>query len=71
MKKEGIGDTNYNESARNDPQELGKGTGRFKNQMTSGNRPDDSIIKIGQNNEKSPGDLKKLAITRTPIKTIG
>ena len=27
-----------------------------------------NIIKIGQNTEKSPGDLKRLAVTQTPIK---
>ena len=26
---------------------------------------DDRIIKIGQNSEKSPGDLKRLAVTQT------
>ena len=26
------------------------------------------IIKIGQNTEKSPGDLKRLAITQTPAR---
>ena len=27
------------------------------------------IIKIGQNTEKSPGDLRKLAVTETPVKS--
>ena len=27
-----------------------------------------SIVKIGQNTEKSPGDLNRLAITQTPVK---
>ena len=32
-------------------------------------RPSDySIIKIGQNIEKSPGDLWRLAVTQTPVK---
>ena len=26
------------------------------------------IIEIGQNTEKSPGDLRKLAVTPTPVK---
>ena len=26
------------------------------------------IIKIGQNTEKSPGDLKRLAVTQTPVR---
>ena len=30
--------------------------------------PDNSIIKIGQNTEKSPGDLRRLAVTQTPTR---
>ena len=30
--------------------------------------PNYSIIEIGQNTEKSPGDLKRLAVTQTPVK---
>ena len=30
--------------------------------------PNHSIIKIGQNTEKSPGDVKRLAVTQTPVK---
>ena len=26
------------------------------------------INKIGQNTEKSPGDIRKLAVTQTPVK---
>ena len=26
------------------------------------------IIEIGQNTEKSPGDLRRLAVTQTPVK---
>ena len=29
---------------------------------------DYSIIKIGKNTEKSPGDKKRLATTQTPVK---
>ena len=41
---------------------LVKGTGRFGNKRTSGDYPD-----YGQNTEKSPGDLRRLAIIQTPI----
>ena len=34
---------------------------------TSGDHPNYSIIKIGQNTKKSPGDLKRLAVTQTPV----
>ena len=32
--------------------------------------PNDCIDKNGQNPEKSPGDLRRLTITQTPVKTI-
>ena len=34
----------------------------------SGDYPNYSIIEIGQNTEKSPGDLKRLSVTQTPVK---
>ena len=30
--------------------------------------PNDSIAKDGQNTETSPGDLRRLAVTQTPVK---
>ena len=42
-----------------------KGLGSWR---TSGDRPNDSIIEDGQNTEKSPGDLRRLAVTQTPVK---
>ena len=47
---------------------LDERTGKFTNQRTSGDYPDYSIIKIGQNTEKNPGDLRRLAATQTPVK---
>ena len=41
------------------------GLGRW---WTSGDHPNDSIIENGKNNEKSPGDLRRLAVTQTPAK---
>ena len=35
---------------------------------TSRDHPDYMIIKIGQNTEQSPGDLKRLAVTQTPLR---
>ena len=49
-------------------QKLGKKTGRVGNQRTCRDHPDFSIVEIGQNSEKSPGNLKKLAVTQTPGK---
>ena len=34
----------------------------------SGNHPNNNIIENGQNIEKSPGDLRRLAVTQTPAK---
>ena len=41
-------------------QRIGTGTRELGNKGKSGNHPNDSIIKIGQNTEKSPGDLRGL-----------
>ena len=30
--------------------------------------PNYSIVKVEQNTEKSPGDLRRLAVTQTPVK---
>ena len=42
--------------------------GLLKVLETSGDHPNYSIIENGQNTEKSPGDLRKLAVTQTPVK---
>ena len=36
---------------------------------TCGDHPNNSIIKNGQNTKKSPGDLRRLAVTQTPVKS--
>ena len=43
-----------------------KETGRLENRRKSGDHPDYSI-KIGQNTEKSPGDLSRVADTQTSV----
>ena len=68
MEHESDGNANYNWCARNGPQRFGKGTGRVENLRTSRDHPNYSIIKIGQNTEKSPGDLSSLAVTCTLVK---
>ena len=37
---------------------------------TSGDHPNYNIIENGQNTEKSPGDLRRLAITHTLVKNL-
>ena len=58
------GDTNCYWCARNDPQRLR----RVRNRTTSRDYPNYSIVKIGQNTEKNPGDLRRLAVTCTQVK---
>ena len=47
-----------------------KGTspGGFGSWRPSGDHPNNSIIENGQNTEKSPGDLRRLAVTQSPVK---
>ena len=40
-----------------------KGTGKIGNKRTSGDHPNYSIIKIGQNTVKNPRDLRTLAVS--------
>ena len=56
MESESDGDTNCNCYALNGPQRFGKGIGRDRNRKTSRDHPNYSIVEIGQNTEKSPGD---------------
>ena len=44
---------------------LFKGFGGWR---TSGDHPNFSTIKNSQNTEKSPGDLRRLAVTQAPVK---
>ena len=66
MKREGDGDINRGWCTWDNPQRIGKGVERHGNKRTSRDRPNFSIIKIGQNTKKSPGDLRGLAVTQTP-----
>ena len=43
-------------------------TGGLGNERTSGDHPNYSIIEIGQNTQKSSGDLRRLAVTQTPAR---
>ena len=40
---------------------------RTGNNGMGGDHPNYSIVEIGQNTEKSPGDLRRLAVTQTPV----
>ena len=61
-------DTNYNWFSRNDHQKLDKRPVRVRNRRTSQDHSNKSTGKIGQNTEKSPGDSRRFAITKSPVK---
>ena len=42
--------------------------GGLRNNMTSGDHPNNCSIEIGQNTTKSPGDLRRIAVIQTPVK---
>ena len=65
MEHENDGDVNCYWCFWNNPQRIDIGTGRVGNQRVSGNHQDYSIINIGQNTEKSPGDLRRFTVTQT------
>ena len=46
---------------------LVKGSGGLGNKRTRGDHSNDSIIKISQNTEKSPGDSRRLDVPQTPM----
>ena len=64
MEHESDGDTNCNWCSCYIHQRIGTETGGFGNKRTSGNHPNYSIIKISQNAEKSPGDLRRLVVEK-------
>ena len=66
MDHESDGDTNCNKCTQDSHERFGTGTGGLWNKRTSGDHPNYSIVKIGQNTEKSPGHLQRLAVT--PVK---
>ena len=65
MEYESDGDTNCNWYSH---QKTSIRTGELGNKMTSGEHAYCSIVKIDQNTEKSPGDLRRLDVTPTPVK---
>ena len=44
-------------------------TGRLGNKKTSRDRPNYTVAEIGQNTEKSPGDLMIFVVTQTSANT--
>ena len=46
---------------------IGTGTRGLGNKRIRRDHPNYSIVDIGQNTEKSPGDLRRLATSQTPV----
>ena len=65
MEHESDADTNYDWWGWNDPQIFCKEAGRVGDRRTSSDIPNYSIVKVGTNSEKSPGDMRKVAVSRT------
>ena len=58
----------YTNCTRYSNQRTIKVTGGLGSWSTSGDHPNYNIVENGQNTEKSSGDLRRLAVTQTPVK---
>ena len=68
MEHKGDGDNNCYSCTWNNTLRFVQRTGRYRNKMTSGGHPNYSLIKTGQNPEKSSRNLRRLTVTQTPMK---
>ena len=66
MTHESVGNTNCQWHARNSHQWICRWTGGLKNKRTSGEHLHYNIVVIDQN-MKSPGNLRRLAVTQNPV----
>ena len=60
-------DLNCNWCPQYNHHRISTGTGGLGNKRMSRDHPNYGIVKIGQNTEKSPGDLRRLAVIQTPM----
>ena len=60
-------DTICNQYTRSGSQRLIKGAGKVGNWRTNRDHTNYSTVEVGQNTEKSPGDLKRFAVTQNPL----
>ena len=68
MEHESNGDTNCNWGAQNSHQRIDKEIGGLGDKRTSGDHRNHIIVEIGQNTKKSPGNLGRLAVSKTPVR---
>ena len=50
------------------PKDMEKNPEGIGNRRKNQNHPNCSIVEIGYNTEKSPGNLRRFAVTQTPVK---
>ena len=62
------GNNNCDWCTRYSHQTISTRTGELGNKRSSGDHKNYCIFEIGQNTEKSPGDLRGLAVSKTPVK---
>ena len=67
MELESDGDTDCNWGTRNSHQRIDTETGGPGDKRMSRDHSNYSIIEIGQNIKKSPGDLRRLNVTQIPV----
>ena len=68
MEDKNDNDSICNWCTQNSHLRIGTGIGGLWNKRTSGDSPNYSIIKIFQNTEESPRDLRRLEVTQTPVR---
>ena len=68
MEHESEGVTNCNWCSWYRHQRISKRIGELENKRKSEDHPNNSIIEIGQNTEKCPGDVRRLAVPQTPVR---
>ena len=68
MERGGDDYTNCIWCAWNNSQRISKGTGSLGSKRTCTDQSNNTIIKISQDTEKSPGDLIRVFVSQTPVK---
>ena len=65
-----VGETNCHWRALYNLQRISTGNGVLRNKRTNGYHPKYIIVEIGQNTKKTPGGLRRLAMTQTPVEKL-
>ena len=68
MELESDSHTNCNWNCLYHHQRISTETGELGNKRTNRDHPNNSIVKIRQNTEKSPGDMRRFAFTQSRVR---